>query len=155
MPFNTLFPFRSKYLELGLSRWWWHRLAIVLFAVALTAELLMGIWVTVEEYGEKNTQLGSVTSDYLDAKTKQIDQNASPEGNHEGLPPGVVITPLNADSQHYEELIKNIKHDEDVSLWWDIGGTLVLLGVLSYVLQLLYRTVIYVVYGNNRESKPV
>jgi hypothetical protein len=142
MPFNILFPFRSKYRELGLSRWWWHRLAIVLFAVALTAELLMGIWVTVEEYSEKNTQLSSVTSDYVDAKAKQIDQNASPDGNQ-------------AINQHYEELIKSIKHDADVSLWWDIGGTLGILGVLSYVLQLLYRTVIYVAYGNIREPKPL
>jgi uncharacterized membrane protein YhaH (DUF805 family) len=68
--FNILFPFRSKYRELRLCKLWWHRLAIVLFAVALSATLLMGIWTVVDDYGQKDIQLNRASGEYFDTTTQ-------------------------------------------------------------------------------------
>jgi hypothetical protein len=139
MSSNILFPFRSKYRELGLGKRWWHRLALVLFVIALTAELLMGVWATLEAYGERNSQLSIATSDYLAAKMK-LDPNVSPKENQ-------------ALNQHYSELCKSIDNEAEGTLWLDIVLTLGFLAALSYILQLFYRAVIYVAYGNKRESE--
>ena len=120
--FNILFPFRSKYRELGLSKWWWHRLAIVLFAVALSATLLMGVWIVADDYGQKDVQLNRASSEYFDTTT-QTDQNVTPTASQA--------------FNKYEEQYKRITHDAAVTLWSEIGYTLVFLAGLSYILQLL------------------
>jgi hypothetical protein len=129
-----LFLFRSKYRELGLSKRWWHRLAIVLFAVALSAEFLMGVWIIVDDYGQKNIQIKVALNDYLEAKP------SSPAEKQ-------------AIDQRYVEQYEKNTHDANVTLWLEIGYTLVFLAGLSYLLQLFYRALIYVVYGNKREPE--
>jgi hypothetical protein len=139
MSSKILFPFRSKYSELGLKRRWWHRFAIVLFGVAMTVALLTGVWLAISDYGEKNVRIDSALNDSIEAKG-QLDANASPAENQ-------------AIDQRYEEQRKQIDHDANVSLFVEIGFTVVLLAALSYLLQLLYRVLIYVVYGNKREPE--
>jgi hypothetical protein len=136
---KILFPFRWKYRELGLSKWWWHRLAIVLFAIALSAVFLMSVWIVADGYSEKDSRLDNASSEYFDAN--QTDQNVTPTGSQA----------LN----HYEEQIKKINHDANVTLCWEIGFALGFLVCLSYMLQSLYRVILYVVYGSKRESESV
>ncbi len=137
--FNILFPFRSKYRELDLRRWWWHRLAIVLFVVALSAGFLMSAWIVVDDYSEKDSRLNSASSKYFDA-TQQTDQNVTPTASQA----------LN----QYEEQNKKINHDANVSLYWEVVFAFGFLACLSYILQSSYRAIIYVAYGSKRGSEP-
>ena len=110
-----------------------------MFAITLCVGLLIRISVTIDDYGEKDGRLSSATGDFLDGEMK-LGQHASP-AEHQAL------------NQHYEDASKHIRQEADEELWWNNGFTIGFLISLNYILQSLYRAIIYVAYGNRKGAE--
>ncbi|MGD0798330.1 MAG: hypothetical protein ABR910_11460 [Acidobacteriaceae bacterium] len=139
MELSVLFPFRTKFRQLGLSSRWWHRLAIAMFAVALLAVLLIRISETIDDYDEKDGELSSEALEFAHQEMKP-DHRASP-AQREAL------------NNYFEEISANVDHQADQRLYWDVLFTFGLLTSLSYVLQSVYGAIIWAAYRNKLDSE--
>jgi hypothetical protein len=138
MEFSVLFPFRATFQQLGLSKKWWHRLALSLFAVALLAVLFVRISETIDDNDENDGRLSSEALDFMHQEMKS-DRQLSPEQRQ-------------ALTIHYEKITANVDHEADDRLWGDFLLTFGLLTSLSYILQSLYGAIIWIVYRNRLRS---
>lgn len=141
MEFSVLFPYRATFWQLGLSKKWWHRLAVVLFAATLLSLLLIRISATIDDYDEKDGELSSESLEFI----------------HQEVKPDHKISPVQrqALTNYFERISENVDHEADERLWSDLLLTFGMLTSLSYILQSLYGAIIWIVYRNRLRFEPL
>jgi hypothetical protein len=141
MEFSVLFPYRATFWQLGLSKKWWHRLAVALFAATLVSLLLIRISETMDDYDVKDGELSSESLEFI----------------HQEVKPDHRVSPMQrqALTKYFERISANVDHDADQRLWWDFLLTFGLLTSLSYILQSLYGAIIWIVYRDRLRFQPL
>jgi hypothetical protein len=166
-----LFPWRATFKRLELEKQWWHRLAVVVFFVALLPTLLYS-WVfaddacsPVKSYESEIHEWGGQNPNgvLLDFSSMQpLDSNAPPVQ----LPPIVQKTIEMPDGTTVkypgttpdETINAEWKHKRSIAeakamifgFCWAVLATV----LFSYLLQAAYRALVYVIYGAKARATP-
>lgn len=182
-----LFPWRNTFRRLELERHWWHRLAVVLFFVALVPVLLCS-WVIADEADSPVHSFGGDIQHWevmspppdgytigpdVTPLTSPPDSNALGQGKI-AIPLGDVNLP-NADVRKTIEMpdgktttYLGTTSDETIKAEWrrklniattkaallGFGIAVLLTLIFSYLLQVGYRVVLYVIYGAKAGTAP-
>jgi hypothetical protein len=164
---QLLFPWQGTIRRLELGKRQWHRLAVVLFVVVLVVVLLRTLVVTMMDTEPVNAELNlrNVYCWYVDgAGNKIVLPPLPPEATAVRLGTSVDTFPLHVFIHMPDGEVREFvgKTEEEIRATWDadlhklnvrrwlfipVVTTLVTLAV-SYLLQLLYRVLLYVVYGS-------
>jgi hypothetical protein len=165
-----LFPWRQTFRRLELKKHWWHRLAIVLFFVALVPMLLYS-WVIGIDVNQPTNSFeddihhwgaalsGSPTGVLVDRDSQSFDGTRSstkvfdtpviqktiqmPNGKTATFPGNVSDEAIKTEWQSRLETAKN------KAPLYGLGVALLATVVFSYLLQTAYRLALYVIYGAN------
>jgi hypothetical protein len=136
MLLTVLFPFRRTYRDLDLRRFWWHRLAIALFGLALLV-LTLPLMSSRISYivHQRDAAIDRAAGEFMDQTLYLDDTSSSHAKTYEW-------------SQRYSQICDAIREQYDIQLSQAYGASVGFCLSLSYILQLLYRLAIYVVFGS-------
>lgn len=167
-----LLPWRPTFRRLELEKRWWHRLAVVLFFIALTLTFIPSWSLGDNANGPSNRYeqdihhwgvlAGSSNGLLFDLDTEQLSDNASPVP----LPPTVQKTIEMPDGKTAtfpgtisDEAIKaewthKFNAMDTESVWFGLGIAVLVTVLFSYLLQSAYRALLYVIYGARIKAIP-
>ena len=135
---KLVFPFGSTFRRLHLHKYWWHRLAIVSFWATL---LLIGgsVW-----FGLNRLELGQ-QEEYRAMVQSDADYRQS-----------VAVTTDEKDKirKELEQQLSQGYQQYPVYPWANLGIGIVMALIVSYLLQLGYRLLLYIVFGSVQIQGP-
>ena len=139
MLLTILFPFRATYRSLDLQSRWWHRLAISVFGLFLLFLTLTFAGNRIsDDLQERDRELNRATTSFMNQVATLDDSPTSSARTYEL-------------SKRYEEISHVLRRECDIRLSEDYGAAFGFCLSLSYVLQLIYRLAIYVVFGSKTQ----
>jgi quinol-cytochrome oxidoreductase complex cytochrome b subunit len=140
MLLSLLFPFRKTYTVLRLHDRWWHRLAVSIFVLTvLGLSLAFGGARVSDDIDAKDHKLNAVTTTFVNEEAA-LDNSANSRAMTYQL------------SIRYEQTTHQLRREFDENLAEDYGWTFGFCLSLSYILQLIYRLAVYVVFGNKAHA---
>jgi len=141
MLMTILFPFRGAYRKLALSKYWWYRLSIALYCLVLLFLIAPS----------SLSRLSSDMSDH-ENRIKDIDNAYMRlEFSSSGNSPDWTDRNRQLD-QRYKVLLDQANAGYSKRLWGDVGFVCGAIFMVSYLLQIAYRILIYVIYGDRASS---
>ena len=190
---RVMFPWQKTFKKLELARRWWHRLAVVVFCIALVL-VLLGSWMfAFGAYEPNQSFMPDIHFWTVDSNGNQNDLPTPPE-EATGIAPEVPqkpnangfsigsadqkkpildwnkLTPIHAlvempngkdqefvgkSRKEIETEWSNARHKAICKQWLSsIGIAMLTTLALSYLLQSLYRALLYIVYGSNKDPNP-
>lgn len=164
---GCLFPWLKTFRRLQLEKRWWHRLAVVLFFVALTPAFV-GSWVIgysvsgpvysfeqdIHHWGGPNGMLFDLDS------IQPLDNNNNAPLVSPAPPPATVQKTIEmpngktatfpgsvSDEDIKAEWHHKLSMSEIQAIFYGFGIALLVTVFSSYLLQASYRAVLYIIYG--------
>jgi hypothetical protein len=171
---GILFPWRKTFKRLQLEKRWWHRLAVVLFYLAL----IIAFWFSLAIGSDGYAPVHSIQQDIhhwggsngngmlFDLDSFQPVDNTSQPAPQQPPPPVVQKTIEMPDGT--TTTYPGTTSDEAINAEWNhkldaathraliLGFVVAVLVILSfsYLLQASYRALLYVIYGANAGTAP-
>jgi hypothetical protein len=170
------FPWQRAFKKLELQRHWWHRLALVLFTIALILLFPLAWFFAFEAFEppsemtyirlwtvDKNGNIHDLTDPPASAGQSDVDQSRPPDAS-EFLPVHALVEMPNRESKEFVG-----KSRSDILIEWNRSMPNAVIGqwvssivcslaavlFTSYLLQALYRTLLFVIYGSAQKPSSV
>lgn len=161
-----LFPWRRTYRRLKLEKLWWHRLAIILFFIALLTTFLYSWALGDDANGPPNPfnadihhwgkLTGTPNGDLID-----LDSDMSLDNTPQAAPALVCVQKTIEMPNGKTATFPGIISDEAIAAAWGnrmetanrraivygFGIALLITALFGYLLQAAYRALLYIVYG--------
>jgi hypothetical protein len=171
-PQELLFPWQGTISRLELGKRWWHRLAVVVFFTVLIATLLYTWNLMMLGMGVFNTAVDRFATArcwYVDGSGAKVDLGPagaddqwvairvgeSPVHVEIVMPDGELKDFVGKSPKEIKTAWVAAAHRQNVRRWLlsPVVAILVTLA-MSYLLQSLYRILLYVVYGSQKRVAP-
>jgi hypothetical protein len=169
-PLQLLFPWQGTIRRLELGEQWWHRLAVVVFVTVLGVVLLRTLDEMTMSTAPVNAELNLRNGFYcwyVDGAGNKVDLSPLPSNETAvRLVPSVDTFPVHVFIHMPDGDVKEFvgKTEEEIRATWDAAlhklnvrrwlsipaVTILVTLAMSYLLQLLYRVLLYVVYGSQK-----